>query len=128
MPDVRAAGTVFAGDEFRIIPHVMSRLRAYAVLALVVTVGAICRLTRLTHESIWNDEALTIQSATVPFTQVLQAVRTYENLPPLYFVLLNRWVALFGSSDFSLRLPSALCGVAAIVSVFFLAKELFASE
>ncbi|OGG07119.1 hypothetical protein A2872_02865 [Candidatus Gottesmanbacteria bacterium RIFCSPHIGHO2_01_FULL_42_12] len=44
--------------------------------------------------------------------------------PPLYIYLTIPTVAIFGLNEFSVRLPSALLGVGAVVLVYFLTKEL----
>jgi len=44
---------------------------------------------------------------------------------PLYFYLMHYWVGWFGTSEASLRLPSAIFGVAAILVMFLLGREMF---
>ena len=48
--------------------------------------------------------------------------------PPLYTYLTIPSVAIFGLSEFSVRLPSAILGVFAILAAYLLAKELFKKE
>lgn len=48
--------------------------------------------------------------------------------PPLYFLLLKGWCALFGTSELSLRFPSALLGTAAVVLIFLVGRELVSRE
>ncbi|MEK7127671.1 MAG: glycosyltransferase family 39 protein, partial [Patescibacteria group bacterium] len=45
--------------------------------------------------------------------------------PPLYIYLTVPSVAVFGLNEFSVRLPSAILGVLAVVLTFFLAREMF---
>ncbi len=45
--------------------------------------------------------------------------------PPLYIYLTVPSVAIFGMNEFSVRLPSALLGIGAVIIVYFLTKELF---
>ncbi len=104
--------------------HGLRRLDLLAMLLIVAT-AALFRFGRLTHESFWVDEALTTCSAMAPFSEVVHVVRQRENAPPLYFILLNRWAAVFGVSDWSLRLPSGLAGVAAVVAIYRLGWRLF---
>jgi mannosyltransferase len=99
--------------------------RRWIILITVVAVAAIFRLPRLTRESFWQDEVLTAKSASASFSEALSIVRQSENAPPLYFLLLNRWAAVFGSSDLALRLPSALAGIAAVVVLSQLCRRLF---
>jgi uncharacterized membrane protein len=103
----------------------MSWWRKHLLLLLITALAAVFRLARLGHESFWFDELLTMKSATVPIGQVVNVVRKTENAPPLYFVLLNRWSAVFGTSEMALRMPSALAGVAAVGVVAQLGRRLF---
>lgn len=48
--------------------------------------------------------------------------------PPLYMYFNVPTVALFGLSEFAIRLPSALFGTATITLIYFLAKRLFENE
>src|SRR5215216_3967520 len=43
--------------------------------------------------------------------RVLRAVLLSDTSPPLYYLLLNGWTRLFGTSDAALRLFSVWCGV-----------------
>src|SRR5262245_21490178 len=97
------------------------------ILLGIMLLAASFRLPRIGHDSFWQDEVLTGQSATVPFLQVVSVVRQTENAPPLYFLLMNGWAKVFGSSDVALRLPSALAGIGAVAVIAVLAGRLFAS-
>ncbi len=44
---------------------------------------------------------------------------------PLYFSFMHYWVALFGTSERALRLPSAVFGALATLMIFLLGRELF---
>jgi hypothetical protein len=47
-----------------------------------------------------------------------------DNSPPLYYVVLQGWSALFGDSPVAMRSLSVICGVGAVVAVFALARAL----
>ena len=83
----------------------------------IVLLAATFRLPRIGHDSFWQDEVLTGQSATAPFLEVVPVVRQMENAPPLYFLLMNCWARVFGSSDVALRVPSALAGIGAVTVI-----------
>jgi uncharacterized membrane protein len=95
------------------------------ILLGIVLLAASFRLPRIGHDSFWQDEVLTGQSATAPFLEVVSDVRQMENAPPLYFLLMNCWAKVFGSTDVALRVPSALAGVAAVAVIAVLAWRLF---
>ncbi|MFL6333975.1 MAG: glycosyltransferase family 39 protein [Pyrinomonadaceae bacterium] len=44
---------------------------------------------------------------------------------PLYFYFMHYWIGLFGTSESSLRAPSAVWGVLSIFLIFLLGRELF---
>ena len=104
-------------------PHNPRRNAIFLVIVLLL--GAVLRLSGLGTESFWYDESLTTLSARVPFPQIIGAVRQHENAPPFYFVLINLWAKVFGSSDVALRWPSALLGIATIGVLYCLGRELF---
>src|SRR5262249_8889697 len=66
---------------------------------------------------LWNDEILSlvlIQDRS--FTHMLDAWGdTFNQAPPLYFILAWIWDKLVGSSDLSVRLPGSLCLCIALV-------------
>lgn len=95
--------------------------RAAVILILVLAAGL--RLRGLGHQSLWYDESGTLESARVPLSQVIPIVDQTENTPPFYYILLNRWVWLFGTSDVALRFPSALCGIATVYMLYLIGRE-----
>ncbi len=74
------------------------------------------RLLFLGKNDLWTDEASTIiQTQSVPFGLG----------PPLYYLILKTWTALFGTSEAMLRLPSALFSAASLPVLYALAKKMF---
>ncbi len=51
-------------------------------------------------------------------SRVLRAVSLSDTSPPLYYLLLNGWIRLAGTSDLSLRLMSILCAAASLPLIF----------
>lgn len=99
------------------------------LLYAAVLVGAFLRLYRLGYQSIWGDESLTVQvySAGRNFHELWSHIWARAFHPPLYFVLVHYWY-LLGKSEFMLRFPSALFGIAAIPVVYLIARRLFGSR
>src|SRR3954470_2649962 len=79
---------------------------AISALALLL------RLLYLGHKSLWLDEAATYTLCRLPFRDFAHAWWTHEANMTVYYGIMRLWVHL-GSSEFMLRLPSALCGAAA---------------
>jgi mannosyltransferase len=95
----------------------------WAVFALTAVALAL-RLTGLARESVWIDEAFTVNSAHQSLAAILAAAKTDVH-PPLYALFMHFWVSAFGSSEFALRLPSVIFGVIAIPLAMRLARRLF---
>src|SRR3989344_7737190 len=52
------------------------------------------------------------------------SIRSFDDYkPPLYVYLTIPFVALFGLSEFSVRLPSAIIGALSVIVIYFLVKE-----
>ena len=94
------------------------------LLLLACAAGLGLRLLFLGSKSFWLDEAFSLRAAGAA-ADALWTGRTDRNLPPLYYALLHYWLPL-GTSEFTLRLSSALLGVAAIPASYALARRLAA--
>ncbi len=93
-------------------------------LWLIVGLGAILRLATLGRQSLWLDEAESYWMAHRPWQQMLASLPSYDDHPPLHYLVLQPMIAL-GGSEWLLRLPSALAGIASIVLLYALGAELF---
>ncbi|WP_238532807.1 glycosyltransferase family 39 protein [Halalkalicoccus jeotgali] len=51
-----------------------------------------------------------------------------DNSPPLYYLVLDIWTATFGYGESTLRLLSALFGIATIVVIYLLGSELYSRD
>lgn len=101
--------------------------RDILILFFILVVATTLRLVRLGYQSEWNDEALSAVIAGGTTRQIL--TNQFRSLhPPGYYLLLHFWRSLLGDTDFVLRLPSALMGIASIIVMYFLGRLLFKSE
>ena len=88
-------------------------------LALLMILGAGLRFYRI-DTGLWFDEIQTLlDSVRSPLGRIISHFPS-NNDHPLYSVLAHISVALFGEEPWSLRLPSALFGVAAIPMLYLL--------
>lgn len=71
---------------------------------------------------LWLDEALTVEIARLPISELLAALRN-DGAPPLYYVLLHGWMKLFGTGDIAVRSLSALLSVATIPLLVLAARR-----
>ena len=91
-------------------------------LALIFGVGASLRLYGLEFQSLWQDEGFQYYIATQnSMGKLFQQSLSFH--PPLSFIV-NHLFLLLGDSDFLLRLPSTLCGIASLPILYVLGREL----
>lgn len=102
-------------------PEGPDRREIRVVLALTLLAAAI-RFFRLGAQSLWIDEFLMIQRASLgePFRWSDWLANPQGPLPAL---LLRLSAGLFGTSETALRLPSALAGTLTVPLVYFLARR-----
>ncbi len=81
------------------------------LVAVIVAIGGLMRFATPSH--LWLDESLTVAIANRPVPDVLHALR-HDGSPPLYYLLLHAWIALFGDSDVAVR---ALSGVLSLLTL-----------
>lgn len=96
----------------------------YLVLAMIVIVGAVLRLTALNRQSLWFDEIDVVVRAQQPLGTVMRTFVAEGENGPLYNILLALWVRLVGVSEIAVRFPSAVAGILAIPLIYLLARRL----
>jgi mannosyltransferase len=80
-------------------------------LAAVIAVGIGLRF--VTTSNLWLDEALSVNIATLPVGDLLEALR-HDGHPPFYYLLLRGWTELVGEGDMAVRSLSGIFAVAAL--------------
>ena len=91
----------------------------------VLVLGLALRLHELDADSMWLDEIKTAiysrkELLDIPVAQARGSVH-----PPLHYLVIHSFVALLGTSDWVIRLPSALLGSASIVLAYKLGESLW---
>ncbi len=91
-----------------------------ASLLIVVGLGVFLRFSFVFHKNLWIDESLTFQHSQISLHDLLLQQNAYwdYNHPPGYFILI-KFLSLFNTSEFFLRLPSVFFYV---VGAIFLKK------
>jgi uncharacterized membrane protein len=95
-----------------------------ALLAAVLLLAAFLRFYQLGTDSLWNDEGVSLRFANMEEIRIVKQSEDDFNYPT-YYLGLHYWVALFGDSDFSLRVPSALAGLLAVFAMYKVGSLLF---
>jgi len=90
-----------------------------AAIGSVAAMGVLLRLHNLGGESLWGDEVVSLWQAKGSLADVIWST-AHDNYPPLNNLAISAAIKLFGSSEWSLRLPSAIFGIANIVALWWL--------
>lgn len=114
----------------------MKKKTILIIFAFIMILASGLRLWQLGHtppSPDWDEVALGYDAYSIihtgrdEFGKFLPVVlRSFDDYKPaLYAYLAIPSVLIFGLSTFSVRLPSAIAGIIAVVAVFYLAQELF---
>ena len=91
-----------------------------AAAALLVAAAAVgLRVFGLTTKALWFDETYSVFVASLPVERLLVVTAINDAHPPLYYVLLNVWMAFVGDGEFAVRALSVVIS-AAVVSIVWL--------
>lgn len=103
------------------LPRRVRCARALGIRAIAVIIGAFAMLVSFAGSwipSFWGDEAVSIMSAVRPLPSLFAALGRVDAVHGTYYLFLRGWIDLFGASELSLRLPSAIAvGLAAAGTV-----------
>jgi 4-amino-4-deoxy-L-arabinose transferase-like glycosyltransferase len=98
--------------------------RAGVAVALATVLAAVLRIADLGGKSFWLDEAFSVALARAPWPSFVSVLRTSEANMGLYYLILRLWLRL-GLTESSVRLMSAVFGIATIPVVYALGARLF---
>ncbi|MGH9010197.1 MAG: glycosyltransferase family 39 protein [Acidimicrobiia bacterium] len=84
---------------------------AALAIGVVVAAGVVARFVAASH--LWLDEALTVNIASLPLSQLTEALR-HDGSPPLYYVVLHVWMQFFGDGTIAVRALSGIFAVACL--------------
>ena len=123
-------------DSGGTLPRVMfrpiHRLRALlhpvpVIVLLIMLLSAALRIYRLDAQSFWYDEGNSARIAERPLALII-AGAAGDIHPPLYYTLLHYWRALFGETEFALRMLSVVCGLGLVLFTYLLARRLWSER
>lgn len=96
------------------------------ILALIILLALLLRVYALGAESMWLDEILSVNTAKRSIISIIEKESSGQAVhPPFYYIILHFWMKLFGDSDFSVRFPSVIFGVASIYVIFRVGKLIY---
>jgi mannosyltransferase len=103
----------------------MLRVRLhFLAITLILLLAAALRINCLSHDALWGDEITTVLLARMPLTDLIKTNIVWENIPPLHHLILHFWIKLFGDSEYSVRMPSVLAGIAGVWITCILIRRL----
>jgi uncharacterized membrane protein len=101
-------------------------LKDNILILSIFLLGTALRIYNLDSQSLWFDEAYSYKMSRLGILGIVKAIiAESENYPPLYYWVLHLWTSLFGHSEFSLRLLSAVTGSLCIPLIYLLGKTIF---
>jgi mannosyltransferase len=117
--------------RLRALAGVPARLRTGTAVAACTVVALVSCLTGLGRQPLSWDEAVTANAAARPVPDLWVLVRHTDAPLALYYLLMHGWTGLLAGFDvrtteFWLRLPSALAAVAAVAVTVQLGSRMFA--
>ncbi len=107
-------------------PASADRARPFALLIALIVAGVLVIavvLRFVTKSDLWLDEALTVNIAKVPLSDLVDALKR-DGAPPLYYLLLHGWIRIFGSGDVAVRAFSGLLGIALLPLMYLAGRRL----
>jgi 4-amino-4-deoxy-L-arabinose transferase-like glycosyltransferase len=105
------------------VPSVRSPLGVRRLLLVLLLAGAALRVHGIGKESVWLDEAFSITVANAGFDTII--AETSEDVhPPLYYMLLEAWMSVAGTSETAARLLSTIFDLGLVVATFALGRRL----
>jgi mannosyltransferase len=100
-----------------------SRWRFPLIPLLITLLAAALQFWALEAQSLWYDEGFSVWLAKQPPSAIIE-ITAADIQPPLYYLLLNGWIALTGQSEYALRFLSAIFAVLCVPLMWQLARRL----
>ena len=102
------------GPARRVHPEIL------ILTGVAVTIGVVTRF--VTRSSLWLDEALTVNIASLPLSDLTEALE-HDGHPPLFYVLLHGWMNIFGTGDVAVRALSGVFGLLSLPLVWVIGRR-----
>ncbi|HHT9124391.1 MAG TPA: glycosyltransferase family 39 protein [Candidatus Brocadiia bacterium] len=95
------------------------------LLCLIIFLAAFLRIYYLSTPSYSSDDVLAIKKINEISAKYIVWEALHKSRPMLFFISVHCWQLLAGSSEFALRLPSAIFGILSVFVIFKLASLIF---
>lgn len=97
------------------------------ILILLLLIGGTIRFIGIGRESIWLDEAITVRQSVMDMETSIGLLKEDTHFP-LYGIMINIWVHLFGASETAIRVPSLIFDLISIYAVYLIGRKLFSQK
>jgi len=99
--------------------------RSLLILIAIMALAAFLRIFLIGNHGLWLDEVSSLGFAKNNLQELIQIVTAFDNHPPTYYILLHYWILMFGDSEVSLRIPSAIFSVLSVLFTYKVGNILF---
>ena len=126
--DTSTAGVLAPGAPLRAADSSTALRRRPGIRGLAIIAGILAAAVSFAGSwipSFWGDEAASVMSAERPVSTLFGMVQHIDAVHGLYYLFLHGWIGLFGASELSARLPSAIGVGLAAAGTVVLAALLF---
>jgi uncharacterized membrane protein len=100
------------------------RIKIPLLIGLILAINLLFKGIYLGENSLAWDEPFSVYHAQLPADQLIDLLIAGNN-PPLYELILQKWTAIFGLSEFSVRFTSLLFSSLTAVFLFLIGKRHF---
>jgi uncharacterized membrane protein len=110
--------------------NIVNWVKEHKILIAILIIGSFFRFYKMDYQSVWLDEIHTLNEANpkFSFSEMIDLMMITEPHPPLYFIFIKTVFTLFGYTTFVLRFTSVMIGIAGILALYKLGKELINKE
>ena len=114
-----------AGSEDGVpwLVQLAGRTRPVQVAAVLLLASAL-RLSTLAKRSLWFDEIKVAAAGLQGFEPAVRTAKAHADATPLDYLLVSASVNVFGRGEAAVRLPAAVCGLAAVAAIYFLGRAM----
>jgi hypothetical protein len=109
---------------WRALSNRPERMKNTACLIFLILIAFMMRINGYVRHSAWSDEIYSATIAGHPFKPLIQTFTDSGN-PPFYFMLLRFWFTLFGWSEETGTMLSAILGTLAVPALYVFVKPVF---
>ena len=107
------------------LPVTWRRALVPAAVAGVLAASIVLRFA--TRSDLWLDEAVSVNIARLPLSELRGALRV-DGAPPLYYFLLHFWIRVFGEGDLAVRSMSGVVSVATLPAAYLAGRRVGGSR